>query len=305
MTSPFEHLTPEQWRALLARSRSGERQIFAGEEAGGPATSSRHGVYGGQFFEVEPEQLIDVAKSIAAEKEPAQKTIERAYALICEAHLVSRNIRHWNEKARRNHVDKRIHEVVEGLVIRDGDEQGKVNRAEVLSAFLKSKGRKSNATDDRKLFKKWIDDSLRIRSFRETIPWNPDRPDFDRDLHGILCEKGWIQWLDFGGGAYLILPERTQQPRTRPRRKRRDGEHVTRPWWETKTVWWPSPSNEEIKEFKRYHGIERGRYFPAAYAAKTVLEKFDRWLEIQDRLAAQRKTATRKRRHDSDTGQFE
>lgn len=146
--NPFEDLSNEEQRAMIALSSSGEHPIFVGEEASGPKTSPRHIVHSGQYFEVEPEQLIEVAKHLAAEKEPAQKTIERAYALICEAHLTSRNIQHWNEKTRRNHVKKSVHDIVEAHVISEGKDEGKVSRAKVLSAFLKSKGRKSNEAND-------------------------------------------------------------------------------------------------------------------------------------------------------------
>lgn len=305
MNSPFADLSPDEQRAMLARSSSGEYPIFEGEEAGGPQVANRHKVHSGQYFEAEPEQLIEVAKSIASDGEGAQKTIERAYALICEAHLVSRNIRHWNEKTRRNHVKKSIHEIVEQCVVREGLDEGKVPRAKVLSAFLKSKGRSSNETDDRKLFNRWIHQTLRMDSYKNEIPWNPVRDDFDQALSKILQEKGWIRWFNLGSSGYLLLPEESEMPLTKSRRKLRDGEHVTRPWWETKNVWWPSPTKAEVKRFKDEYLSDKGKNFRSEYAAKKALERFDRWLEVEKSFSERHPQSRKSASRDSETGRFD
>ena len=180
MNDPFDDLSPEEWRVMVARSTSGEAPVFAGEEASGIHTSDRHIVHSGQFFEVEPEQLIEVAKHLAAKGEAVQETVERAYALICEAHLASRNIRHWNEQSRRQWVSKRIDELVEEKMIQTGDHKGKVPRLDLLLAFLSAKSGSSNKTDSGKLFNLWIREHLREEAFDELIPWNPNRADFDK-----------------------------------------------------------------------------------------------------------------------------
>ena len=96
--SLFDHLSLEEQQAMIARSSSGEHPIFSGETASGVQIDTRrHTIHSGQFFEVEPEQLIDVAKHMTQNGDSAEKIIEKAYALICEAHLTSRNIKHWNE----------------------------------------------------------------------------------------------------------------------------------------------------------------------------------------------------------------
>lgn len=305
MSNPFEHLTPDEQRAMVARSSSGEHPIFAGEEAGVIQSDNRHMVLHGQFFEVEPEQLLDVAKHLASSGDSPSKVIEKAYALICEAHLTTRNIRHWNEKTRRNHVKKDIYEIVEGLVIREGPDKGKVSRAQVVSAFLVSKGLRTNETDDRKLFNKWMNDDLRLRSYKSVIPWNPTAKDFDQNLNETLHAKGWIRWFQDGSTGYLLLPEETEEPHTKSRRKLRDGEHVTRPWWETKNVWWPSPSQKEISELKRRYFVDKGKHFRTDYVATKALEKFDQWLDLQKKIESRAEPPKKKTKRDSDTGQFD
>lgn len=303
--NPFEHLSLEEQRVMIARSSSGEHPIFVGEEANGPIINlDRHGIHSGQFFEVEPDQLIDVAKHIATAGIPAQETIQRAYTLICEAHLTCRNIRHWNEMSRRGHVSKNIHEIVEKHTIKDGKNAGKVPRLDALGAFLTSKGKPSYKTDDGKLFRKWVKDSLRHRSYTKVIPWNPSRDDFDNTLYTQLLKKGWIRWINIGSGGHLILPDETAKPTTKPRRKFSEGEHVTRPWWGTKNVWWPSPSEQEIKEFQAEFLIDNSKHFRNAYLAKEALEKFERWLTIQDAIKENGKTPRKKNKRNSETGQF-
>jgi|GEM_PF-1898031 len=303
--NPFEHLTTEEQRALIARSSSGEHPVFAGEEAGGPITSDRHQVHAGRYFEVEPEQLLEVAKHIAASGEAAEKTVQRAYALICEAHLVSRNIRHWNEKARRGHVSDAIHSLVEEHLLRKGNDAGKVVRADLLGAFVKQRGGASNERDVRRIFNRWVTESLRLRSFLEEIPWNPSAPDFDGGLSKTLCEKGWIRWLHIGSSGFLILPEQTEKPLTSPRRKRKSGEHETAPWWGTKTVWWPAPSAKEIAEFKAEYLVDKQKHFRSAHAAKKALTKLKTWLDLQDEIESMNSKPERRGKSDPKTGKFQ
>jgi len=305
MTSPFSDLSGEEWRALLARSSSGEHPIFSGEEASGPRINTvRHAIHSGQFFEVEAEQLIDVAKHLAREGEAAQKTIEKAYTLVCEAHLVSRNIKHWNEKTRRGYVSERIHSIITEIEIKDGKDRGKVPRLAAIKALLESRGKSSNDKDAGRLFRLWIKESIRMRTYEEVIPWNPVREDFDEALNKTLLRKGWIRWFNIGSSDHLILPEKTTKPSHKARKKIRKGEHVTRPWWGTKTVWWPAPTKDEVKEFKEEYLTDRFKHFICAYAAKRALEKFDRWLDIMDALKRGNQPLKSKVKRDPDTGEF-
>jgi len=305
--NPFDHLTLDEQRALIARSSSGEHPIFSGEEASGPIIDpKRYTIHSGQFFEVEPEQLIDVAKHMAQDGDSIQKTIEKAYTLICEAHLVSRNICHWNEKTRRGHVSERLHSIVTELEIKKGKDKGKVARAAVLKAFIESRGMKSNETNDGKLFNKWMKESLRMKDYCNALPWNPSREDFDDGLYKTLIEKGWIRWMNIGSSGYLILPERTQKPRTKSRKKAREGDHITRPWWETKTVWWPDPTKDEVKELRAEYLVDNAKHFRSSYSAKQALEKFERWLDITDAWTQEsaKKKRNRKQQRSDDDGKF-
>lgn len=304
--SDLDNLSLEEQRAMIARSSSGEQPIFTGEEASFPQVDlNRHGIHTGQCFEVDPEQLIDVAKHLAKDGESTKKTIERAYSLICEAHVTSRNIRHWNAKVRRGHVSDRIHKIVEEHIITTKTNKGKVPRLAVTKALLELRGMSSNDTQTGKLFNTWVRESLRKEDYDCAIPWNPVREGFDEALNKTLLDKGWIQWLRIGNAGYLILPECTTKPITKPKKKVNKDDHVTRPWWGTKKVWWPNPSKEHIRKFKNEYLIDNFKHFKNAHTAQRALYKFDRWLDIMDAHKRQStKLRKSKPKRDSDSGEF-
>ena len=305
--SVFDHLSFEEQQAMIARSCSGEHPIFSGETARGVQIDTRrHTIHSGQFFEVEPEQLIDVAKHMTQNGDAAEKIIEKAYALICEAHLTSRNIKHWNEKARRGHVSERIDKVVAEYEITKGNDIGKVPRLAVIQALLSQRGVSSDKTNAGKAFSSWIKESIRKNTYSNAIPWNPARADFDAELHKTLLKKGWIRWLNIGNTGHLIIPEASEPPNHKSRRKLKEGEHVTRPWWGTKNVWWPAATQEEVREFKAKYFVDKFKNFISAYTAKQVLVKFDRWLNFVDAVKKQPdyKATKSKVTRDTETGEF-
>lgn len=116
-------------------------------------------------------------------------------------------------------------------------------------------------------------DKLRRKAYLDTIPWDRARFDFDQKLCETLHEKGWIQRDEIGGSGNLLLPERKEAPETKPRRKLRAGEHITRPWWETKNVWWPNPSKAEVDEVMSEYFSHNGKYFRSAYSANGWIYK--------------------------------
>lgn len=161
--SDFDNHSLEEQREMIARSSSGEQPIFTGEEASCPQVDlNRHSIHKGQCFEVNPEQL----KHLAKDGESTKKTIERAYGLICEAHLTTRNIKHWNYKVRRGHVSERLHNIVEEHAITTKTNKGKEPRLDVVKALLESRGVSSNDTQAGKLFNTWVRESLRKEDLR-------------------------------------------------------------------------------------------------------------------------------------------
>lgn len=131
------------------------------------------------------------------------------------------------------------------------------------------------------------------------------REGFDEALNKTLLDKGWIQWLRIGNASYLILPECTTKPITKPRKKINKGDHVTRPWWGTKNVWWPNPSKKHVKEFKDEDLTDNFKHFKNAHMAKQGLLKFDRWLDIMDEYKRQSaKVRKSKPKRDSESGEF-
>ena len=304
--SPFTELSPDQQRDLMDRLHNGDEFVFAGEEYTVPGRlANEHMGLASGLFEVNPEELISVAKHLAQEGDEMSRTIERAYSLICEAHVFSRNLKHWNDKSRRGHVSQALHDCVEPHVIKDGEDRGKVPRMAVIQSFLKSKNKASNKTDAGKIFNRWVKETLRKKSFHEVMPWNPSLSNFDQKLYSSLCEKGWIRWVAVRGGNHFILPSETEQPETKPRTKAKEGDHVTRPWWNTKKTWWPNPSSEEQKKFKSEFLCSKNKLFHSDYSAKRCLRRFDEWLMVQTKIDEESRGLKKKQSIDPETGQFD
>jgi len=126
----------------------------------GNLARAHSGLTGG-LFEASPTELLDIAKHLDHEGEATGKTIERAYSLICEAHVFSRNLKHWNEKSKRDHVSQSIHDLAEAHTIKESPDKGKVPRVPLLQAFLGEKKLPSNKTDAGKIFNRWVKETLR------------------------------------------------------------------------------------------------------------------------------------------------
>lgn len=272
---------------FIDRLNSDAEFVFKGERftipANLPDSLMRHD---GRLFEVSAEKLISVAQHIARGQEASGETISRAYQLICEAEVFSRNLSHWNGKADRHHVAKSIHEIVTTHTIKSGKNKGRVPRLDLIAAFLKSNNRESNRTFAGKIFNEWIRETLRHRSFEAVVPHLP-MTDSEAQLYIRMQEKGWIRWLSLHGNGHLVVPSRTEKPKTRSRKKLSKGQHETQPWWGTKTTWWPNPSKGEIKAFRQQYLCNRDQYFQDTSTAGRALEKFARWLQIKDAIAEQ------------------
>lgn len=283
--TPPRRSDDDERNEAIEASRSGDAPIFIEEDASPDLADTRHALLGTTCFEVSPEQLIDVAKHIAARDEDHRDTIRRAYGLICEAHLASRNLKHWNEKVRRDHFSETVSSLVDSHPVEDN---GTLRRKDLVHKFLHAWGKNLNSTDADKLWNKWFVDTLRLRSFRATIPHDPRCEDFDHALHGTLVEHGWLRQLHLPKGSPLILPEATK-PSTPAPRNAKEGDHETRPWWETGDTWWPVPSKAEIDEEKRRYLNNRFSHFLSPRHAKEALDRFGKWLEIERAKTRDRK----------------
>jgi hypothetical protein len=280
--SPYNDLPSKEFLEQLDK---GELFVFQGERFTIPGDLPNHlQGHSGRLFEVSADKLVSVAQHLSNDHEKSGQTISRAYKLICEAEVFSRNLTHWNDKAQRHHIAKSIHEIVSENEITSGKDLGKVPRLKLLSAFLKATERPSNPTDAGKIFNRWIHESLRLKDYSREIPWNPSCENYDEQLSHKLYEKGWIRWISIHDNGHLVIPEASKEPHTRPRRKLREGEHITRPWWGTKTTWWPSPTKEQTKAFRQEFLCDRDKHFRSSYAAGRCLEKFARWLQIEEAI---------------------
>jgi hypothetical protein len=283
--SPYSDISTEDFMEGLNK---GELFVFQGERFTIPGDLPNHlQGHSGRLFEVSADKLVSVAQHLSNDHEKSGQTISRAYKLICEAEVFSRNLTHWNEKAQRHHVAKSIHEIVSEHVITSGKESGKVPRLILLSAFLKATGRASHQAEAGGIFNRWIHESLRHRDYSHVVPWNPSSKNFDSKLYETLSDKGWIRWISIHDSGFLVIPANNDKPHTQPRRKLREGEHETRPWWGTKTTWWPSPTKAQTKAFRQEYLCDREKNFKSTYTAGRCLEKFARWLQIEDAIAEQ------------------
>ncbi|MDB4485764.1 hypothetical protein N9027_01005 [bacterium] len=303
--SPFTELSPDQQRDLMDRLHNGDEFIFEGEGYTVPGSlANEHMSLASGLFEVTPKELVNVAKHLAQVENTPGRAIEKAYSLICEAHVFSRNLKHWNDKSRRGHVSKELHDCVEPHVIKEGKDRGRVPRLAVLQSFLKSQNKPSNKTDTGKTFNRWVKETLREKSFDEVMPWNPSRSDYDQKLNTSLNDKGWIRWIYIGSNGHLVLPTESEKPVTQPRTKIKEGDHVTRPWWNTKKTWWPNPTSEEQKKFKAEFLCGKNKLFHSDYSAKRCLRSFSKWLAIQSKIDEEFGKPKKKQSIDPKTGQF-
>jgi len=291
--------------ALRESCSNGEQFIFTGERITVPGSlaSAHMGIAGG-LFEVSPADLLDIAKHLDWMGDWPGKAIERAYSLICEAHVFSRNLKHRNDKSKRNHVSQAIHDLVESHVVTEGTNQRKVPRIPLLQAFLDEKKLPSNKTDAGKIFNRWVKEALRKKAFNETVPWNSGRGDFDQTLSETLNKNGWVRWVEVGGGDFLVLPDETERPSHKPRTKPKEGDHETRPWWTTKTTWWPNPTTAEQKDFKAQFLCGKQQNFHSASVAKRCLALFENWLQVKEGIQEKFGTGKKVQKINPETGKF-
>lgn len=273
---PYKHLSLDDQRKLKDDSQAGTKPIFEGEEASPVFKDARHALLGTTYFDVSPEQLIDVAKHIAINETNHRDAVQRAYSIICEAHVVSRNIGHWNEKVRNNHTSKLIHELVENAELNKREQP---LRKRLLSAFYEALESPKNEDDASKEFNRWMRSKARLADYKSTIPYNPHHENYDHDLYVKLNSDGWILWHNMGSNGFLIVPEATQ-PKHDPPRKKEKRDHITQTYWGTTDVWWPEATGDMVDVEKDKY-LNKGRTaFLSKYCAEKALEKFQKWLEL-------------------------
>lgn len=283
--TPYSDISSKEF---MERINSGGLFVFKGERYTVPKHLPKQlKGHTGKFFEVSSDKILSVAQHLSKDNEPLSQTITKAYQLICEAEVFSRNLRHWNEKTLRNHMPKSIYELVSEHEITSKKDHGKVLRLHLISSFLKANGRESNKTAAGRIFNRWILETLRLQDFKEVVPWKPGSKNWDPEISTKLCNKGWIRWVSLNDNDYLVVPDNHSKPLTQPRRKPHEGDHETRPWWGTKTTWWPSPSKEVTKSFRKKYLCDRDKHFRNAYLAGQCLEKFARWLQVEDAIVDQ------------------
>jgi len=230
-------------------------------------------------LEVSPVELIDVAKHLWREGMNHRDAVSHAYHLIREAHLLSGNLRHLNQ---RSHPSAGS---ISDLVWRaERNDHGQPLRVPLLVALMKSLGKGANADNARKLLNDWFRESLRKDSFLAVMPHDATAPGTDPKLHQQLRENGWLRFhQDDRGGQHLIIP-----PNTRPekplRQKPATGKHITQPYWNTTDVWWPEADPQDIQTRKAEYLNPAGDAFLNAIIAQRALERFTAWLELEAQI---------------------
>jgi hypothetical protein len=258
---------------------------FLAEDGVPFVSDTRHHMEDASMFEVSPEQLIDVAKHFAFKKYEHKEAVAVAYDLICEAHLVSRNIRKWNEKVKTCLFSPEIHQVVVNAA---KNNQGQPLREAVLVDFFSSIARGSNSTNASKKFNEWINEDLRRCKFEGIFPWNPVSSGTSPEQNKTYQKNGWIKWACHARGNHLIVPERTE-PKTKLPHEPKKEEHPTEAYWLTKDVWWPEPESSEIEVAKSRWLTSNRKAFHSVYNACEALTAFKAWLELQAALMPAKK----------------
>lgn len=295
-------LTHEEQRDLIERSTTGEHQIFAGETATGPGGPNRHTIHSGQYFEASPQEIIDVAKHIAQPGESSEKTIKRAYELICESHLVSRNIAHWNAKARRGHVSLGIADLVMSTLEEGSDDLLPVNRKALLVAFEEMRGESVSASTASDRFNEWLRDIVRKDDFLIAIGYNHRGGSSDQDRIKMLNANGWIDEVNISGDVHISVPAATEPAKE----IKHEGacSHPTEPYWNTTDTWWPEADPERIEHLRKRIFDSTGANFITAYQAKQELQRYHRWRDVQKVAKVANKQKKRRTRKDAETGHF-
>lgn len=237
------------------------REIFAGEEANVPIAGIPF--LDTTYIEVSPEDLVIVATSLLAVSGGSEKkAIEKAYTLITEAHLFSRNVVLWNENVRRHHADEMIAVAMA--------EVGNLHRTNLLVSVLKKiECPTTNSTDAERLFNRWVKEELRHEDFMSFGPFETTDSKLSATFNSL----------------WQMLPLR-KSPSTKAPRVLRKGEHETAPWWTTDDVWWPDPSkqlmetrNDQIYQRDPSNPQSRTIWFRCPENAASLLSRFVRWIK--------------------------
>lgn len=293
---------------------NGELEIFSGEKPTPASLPDRLSVIPGRNFSVDPETLIDVAKHIADPITPSQRIVEKAYEIICEAHLLSRNLAHWNEKAENHHLDPAIKKITDAHAKEIEKGIFHCPRKAVLVAFEKHLGNEVSESTASENFNEWIRESTRTDEFLEAIHYNHHDSQHDRHLFNMLITSGWIECLSMGSRVEYYPPrpispaipliESPPTLRSDFRSKATVLCLETEPYWNSEDRWWPNPDKETLEAKKREILTANGQFFLSPFIAARTLEKYAFWREAW---------AERKRRHqkppatprkDSETGHF-
>jgi hypothetical protein len=270
---------------------------FAGEEDSPLFGDPRHAGTYTTYLEVSPEQLIDVAKHLSREGIGHREAVKHAYQIICEAHLISGNIRRWNEKVKRDHLPKLVFDLVDQS---EKNDHGQPLRQPLLVAFMKSRNMGGDPSNVSKRFNEWIKESLRREDYKAAILKPRKRILPGMNPYGRHEENGWLQWHVEGSTHHAILPERTS-PRQILQQKPATGEHVTKPYWETNDAWWPDPDKETTERRKSKY-LNAGRdAFLSPHSARQALAAFGDWLELEGKL---KKPSIRKKQPKNASGAF-
>lgn len=300
-SSPFRHLSEEESHQLFEDCHAGKTDIFCGEEPSVPNCPDRHQLVGTRYLSATPEELLEVAKNLGDTKAPAKELIEKAYQLICEAHLVSRNIEHWNTKVNRHHLSEKIHNLVYGLKDIDNTTD-KVPRKSLLVAYENMRGHTVSEKTATERFNQWLKDEIRLDNFLSTIGYSNHSSNHDPDLLKTLYDNGWIEQVHMSRGVHIIVPKKTK-PAGKPKRKVQINSHITAPYWTTTDAWWPEADPEILKQRREKLLCDKEANFKSAFQIANELEQYDLYRDVLERKRSSKKRLSNTRR-DSESRQF-
>jgi hypothetical protein len=240
--------------------------------------------------------LIDVAKHLWRDGMSHRDAVSHAYQIIREAHLLSGNLRHLNQRS--HPTTESIFDLVWSSERNDHDQP---LRAPLLVALMKSMGRGPDPSNVSKKFNDWFRESLRKESFLAVMPHDATAPGFDPKLHQQLRENGWLRYYeDDRGGQHLIIPSGTQ-PMKPLKHKPSTGKHITQAYWNTTDAWWPEADPKDLDKRKAEYLNPAGEAFLNAILAERALERFKAWLELERQM---KKSPARKKQPKNESGEF-
>lgn len=301
-------------KQIFEACMKGEIDIFNGEKPTTTDIPDRLTLIPGKYLNVAPETLIDVAKHIADPSSSVKKTVAKAYEIICEAHLLSRNLSHWNEKAANHHLDPRFKKIAEDNSEEDANGLIRCSRKKVLVAFEKTLGNDVSETTASENFSEWIRESVRTEEFLDAIHFDHHDPEHDPHLFNMLIKSGWLERLKIGTAGYYLPPIPTSptkrlnshQPTFRSNLEKKASviSLETEPYWSSEDRWWPNPSNETLRAKRQEFLNATGQYFLSPFIAAGALERYSGWLEVWNERKKRKYQAPSSPRKDSESGQF-